>query len=72
MGLHPRFEKWARGRRNALSSCCREKTMNRLIAYACVFACTALPATAQERRPTHANVTYGPHARNVMDVWLKR
>ncbi len=21
-------------------------------------------------RPTHANVPYGPHDRNVMDVWL--
>jgi acetyl esterase/lipase len=25
---------------------------------------------AQEIRPTHANVPYGPHERNVMDVWL--
>lgn len=25
---------------------------------------------AARRRPTHADVSYGPHARNVMDVWL--
>src|SRR5262245_53716998 len=25
---------------------------------------------AQDRRPTHADVKYGPHERNVMDVWL--
>lgn len=29
-------------------------------------------AIAQDRRPTHENVKYGPHARNVMDVWLAK
>ncbi len=28
--------------------------------------------SAQDRRPTHENVKYGPHARNVMDVWLAK
>ena len=27
-------------------------------------------ARAKGRKPTHANVSYGPHARNLMDVWL--
>src|SRR5690349_2654274 len=30
---------------------------------------TTQPA-ARKPAPTHANVAYGPHARNVMDVWL--
>src|SRR5687768_8165656 len=30
---------------------------------------TTQPA-ARKPSPTHANVSYGPHARNVMDVWL--
>ena len=31
------------------------------------------PRQAQQRvRPTHANVKYGPHERNVMDVWLAK
>ncbi len=46
--------------------------MNRLIAFSCVMVFIALPATAQERRPTNTNVKYGPHARNVMDVWLAK
>ncbi|MEQ8788520.1 MAG: alpha/beta hydrolase fold domain-containing protein [Pirellulaceae bacterium] len=28
------------------------------------------PRAQQQIPPTHANVKYGPHARNVMDVWL--
>ncbi len=27
---------------------------------------------APRQRPTHANVSYGPHDRNVMDVWLAK
>jgi hypothetical protein len=29
-------------------------------------------SVAQDRRPTHENVKYGPYARNVMDVWLAK
>ena len=46
--------------------------MNRAIAFALLVASAGLPALAQERRPTHSNVKYGPHARNVMDVWLAK
>ena len=31
-----------------------------------------MPAVAQDRKPTHTNVKYGPHERNVMDVWLAK
>jgi acetyl esterase/lipase len=44
---------------------------------AALTLCVAGPAAAQARRPanvqtvpTHANVSYGPHERNVMDVYL--
>lgn len=39
-----------------------------------VLICTDLPAQQRRRRtrPTHANVKYGPHKRNVMDVWLAK
>jgi acetyl esterase/lipase len=36
------------------------------------LALTGLPAVAQERRTTHENVQYGPHLRNVLDVWLAK
>jgi acetyl esterase/lipase len=42
--------------------------MNRVPAFF-FLAFAALPAAAQDRPPTHANVKYGPHERNVMDVW---
>jgi hypothetical protein len=49
-------------------------TMRLLIAAFLTVALSAGLLAAQERparvRPTHANVSYGPHARNVMDVWL--
>lgn len=32
----------------------------------------ASPLFAQERQPTHENVKYGPHERNVMDIWLAK
>lgn len=37
-----------------------------------LLAFAGLPAVAQDRRPTHADVKYGPHERNVMDVWLAK
>ena len=42
------------------------------IAIACL--CVELPAQQQPRmaRPTHRNLQYGPHERNVMDVWLAK
>jgi len=42
------------------------------IASAILLTLAGLPAFAQERRPTHEDVKYGPHMRNVMDVWLAR
>jgi hypothetical protein len=48
--------------------------MRLLIAAFLTVALSAGLLAAQERparvRPTHANVSYGPHARKVMDVWL--
>ena len=44
--------------------------MKRAIAFSFLLALTGLPAKAQDHRPTHENVNYGPHERNVMDVWL--
>lgn len=40
-----------------------------------VAACVAMPAFAQDRKqsqlePTHTNVRYGPHERNVLDLYL--
>ena len=46
--------------------------MKQAIASAVLLALAGWPAFAQERRPTHENVKYGPHVRNVMDVWLAR
>lgn len=46
--------------------------MKRAIACSLLLALTGMPAVAQERRPTHENVKYGPHERNVMDVWLAK
>ena len=37
-----------------------------------ILLASAGAALAQDRRPTHENVKYGPHARNVMDVWLAK
>jgi acetyl esterase/lipase len=37
-----------------------------------ILLASAGVAAAQDRRPTHENVKYGPHARNVMDVWLAK
>jgi acetyl esterase/lipase len=44
--------------------------MTRAHVFALLLTLAASPAVAQERRPSHENVKYGPHARNVMDVWL--
>src|SRR5690348_3031585 len=46
--------------------------MQRAIVIPFLLAFTGLPVIAQERRPTHENVKYGPHERNVMDVWLAK
>ncbi len=46
--------------------------MKQAIASAILLTLAGLPAFAQERRPTHEDVKYGPHMRNVMDVWLAR
>jgi acetyl esterase len=46
--------------------------MNRALALSCLLAIASLPAMAQDRRPSHENVKYGPHERNVMDVWLAK
>jgi len=45
--------------------------MKRAVAFSILLA-LAGTATAQDRRPTHENVKYGPHKRNVMDVWLAK
>jgi len=37
-----------------------------------ILLVSAAATLAQERRPTHENVKYGPHVRNVMDVWLAK
>lgn len=44
--------------------------MHRVFAVSFVLAFTAQAAEAQDRKPTHTNVSYGPHERNVMDAWL--
>jgi acetyl esterase/lipase len=46
--------------------------MKRAIAFSIVLVLAGLPAFAQESRPTHEDVKYGPHMRNVMDVWLAK
>jgi acetyl esterase/lipase len=46
--------------------------MNRVSAFSFLLALAAVPAAAQDQRPTHENVKYGPHERNVMDVWLAK
>src|SRR5262245_18365389 len=47
-------------------------SMIRTIAKSILLASMALTTNAQDRRPTHENVKYGPHERNVMDVWLAK
>src|SRR5438874_2726365 len=37
-----------------------------------IFLASAGASLAQDRRPTHENVKYGLHDRNVMDVWLAK
>jgi len=37
-----------------------------------ILLASAGAVVAQDRRPTHENVKYGPHKRNVMDVWLAK
>jgi acetyl esterase/lipase len=44
--------------------------MKRAIAFSILLVVSGSHAFAQERRPTHENVKYGPHERNVLDVWL--
>src|SRR4051794_21744920 len=46
--------------------------MKRAVAFSILVAFSVSHAFAQERRPRHENVRYGPHERNVMDVWLAR
>lgn len=46
--------------------------MKRVIAFSILLALAGVPAFAQQPRPTHENLKYGPHARNVMDVWLAK
>jgi acetyl esterase len=46
--------------------------MNRVIAFSFLLAFTGSTAMAQDRRPTHENVKYGPYERNGMDVWLAK
>jgi acetyl esterase len=43
--------------------------MIRAIAFLLLPAFTVLVAGAEDVRPTHENVKYGPHERHVMDVW---
>ena len=45
--------------------------MKRAVAFSILLA-LAGTVGAQDRRPIHENVQYGPHARNVMDVWLAK
>lgn len=44
--------------------------MIRVPACLSLIVLSGLTAQAQDVRPTHANVNYGPHERNVMDAWL--
>lgn len=46
--------------------------MTRAVAFSILLVIAGSPAVAQERRPTHENVKYGPHERNVLDVWLAK
>src|SRR5205809_932497 len=46
--------------------------MKRAVTFSLLLALAGSPAIAQDRRPTHENLKYGPHARNVMDVWLAK
>jgi acetyl esterase len=46
--------------------------MKRAIAFSILLALGGSPAFAQEPRPTYENMRYGPHARNLMDVWLAK
>jgi acetyl esterase len=45
--------------------------MTRVIAFA-LFVSVGLTARAQDGRPSHEDVKYGPHERHVMDVWLAK
>ena len=40
--------------------------------FSLLIVLAAFNAEAQDQKPTHANVKYGPHERNVMDVWLAK
>jgi acetyl esterase len=46
--------------------------MYHVIAFSFLLAFVALPARAQDRPPSHLDVKYGPHERNVLDVWLAK
>src|SRR5205809_1333768 len=46
--------------------------MKQAIAVSLLLALAGSPAIAKDRRPTHENLKYGPHERNVMDVWLAK
>jgi hypothetical protein len=44
--------------------------MNRVLAFLLLLVFSGLTAMAQDVRPTHENLKYGSHERQVMDVWL--
>src|SRR5687767_14243164 len=45
-------------------------TLHRAILMALLLVSPGLTVQAQDQKPTHADVKYGPYERNVMDVWL--
>lgn len=46
--------------------------MNQAITCSVLLSLASVAAQAQDTRPTHENVKYGPFDRNVMDVWLAK
>jgi acetyl esterase len=46
--------------------------MNRAITFLLLLVSTGLTADAQDGSPTHSDVKYGRHERNVMDVWTAK
>lgn len=47
-----------------------EIKVKQAIAISLCLAFPVLPAMADDQKPTHANLKYGPHERTIMDVWL--
>ena len=57
----------------SISEACSTGVMRAVAVLAAISAVSASVCSAQPRgkpAPTHANVAYGPHERNVVDVWL--